>query len=139
MFIFTSPDDVTVATTPRTQKHTHIKKGNLDTIYVSSMQCAVRDLGCQTVYRLSTSVYLYYTCNILNSKLDYGKTKEIIMFVSLYFVSKTFLRLRSFSGMKMEAGFCSEKNGENVRNCALLLMIFCCLQDVKDLFLFLGK
>lgn len=40
-----------VATAPWTQKHTDVKKRHVDTVSISSMQCAVRDLGCQTVYR----------------------------------------------------------------------------------------
>jgi hypothetical protein len=74
---------------------------------------------------ISTDVYLYYICNILNSKLYYGKTKEFFfMFVSLYFMSKTFLRLRLFFCNEEGSVILFRKCGRNVWNCAASLMIF---------------
>jgi hypothetical protein len=61
------------------------------------------------------------------------------MFVSLYFVSQTFLRLRLFFWDEEGSSILLRKYGKNVPSCAVPLIIFCGLQNVKDLFLFLGK
>jgi len=59
---------------------------------------------------------------------------SFFMFASLYFMSKIFLRLLSF--------FWDEEGSSilfrEVRNCEASLVIFCGLQNVEDLFLFLG-
>jgi len=60
------------------------------------------------------------------------------MFVFLYFMSKTFLPLLSFFWDEEGSSILFRKCGRNVRNCAASLVIFYGLQNVKDLFLFLG-
>jgi hypothetical protein len=61
------------------------------------------------------------------------------MFVSLYFMSKTFLRLRLFFWDEEGSSILLRKYGKNVRNSAVSLMIFCVFRMSKSSFLFLGK
>jgi hypothetical protein len=54
-------------------------------------------------------------------------------------MSKTFLLLRLFFGDEEGNSILLRKYGQKVRNCAMSFMIFCGLQNIKDLFLFLDK